>query len=129
MLFVAFFLWFHFLIRFWIVGSTYDGVFCNPVGPFGIILPQWFIIGGGFVIVVGIFLVVWKYLNLHLEWPWLFILSGGLGNLLERIFFGCIMDYIHISSFLVFNVADVLLAIGVVVILLRWYIKNRKRSE
>jgi len=129
MLFVAFFLWVHFLIHFLIVSLSYSDLVCNPAGPFGIILPRWFIVGVSLAIVVSIFSIVSKNLSLSFQWPWLLVLSGGLGNLLERIFFGCIMDYIHISSFPVFNMADMLLTLGVVVILLRWYIENRKRSE
>lgn len=129
MLFVAFFLWLHFFVRFWIVGSTYDGVFCNPVGPFGVALPQWFIIGVSVVIVASIFSIVWKYVNLHFQWPWLLILSGGLGNLLERIFFGCIMDYIHISFFPVFNVSDILLTMGTIGFIVRWNRNGKKNQE
>jgi len=127
MLFVAFFLWLHFWARFWVVYLSYSGILCNPVGPFGIILPEWFIVGVSFVIVGGIFLMVSKNLNLSFQWPWLLILSGGLGNLSERIFFGCITDYVHFLFFPVFNVADVLLTLGAAVLL--WRLRPVEKND
>lgn len=129
MLFVAFFLWLHFLVRLFIVSLDYDKIVCNAVGPFGIFLPQWFIVSVSVLIIMGVFLMMWKDFYVYFQWPWLFILAGGLSNLLERIFFGCIMDYIHISSFSVFNVSDILLTIGTIGLIVRWNRSDKKNQE
>jgi signal peptidase II len=64
-----------------------------------------------------------KEKNLHtLEiLPLVLILSGGLGNLIDRVLFGYVIDFIHvfygIYSFYVFNLADSFITIGVVIYL------------
>lgn len=61
-----------------------------------------------------------------------FIFAGCLGNLFDRIFFGCVRDFIQFDfwkSFPIFNFADVALFVGVVlflVYLLVYFLKNRK---
>lgn len=120
MLFVAFFLWLHFWLRSSVVSMDFASAICNPGGPFGISLPVWLLtlIGSG----AGIFLAVqwWKEESLTLLWPWLLIISGGAGNLLERGLFGCIMDYIALPFFPMFNIADILLTVGAIGIIVRW---------
>ena len=48
----------------------------------------------------------------------LFIFSGGLGNLIDRIFLGYVVDFIHIFyqkySFYVFNLADSYITVGII---------------
>ena len=47
------------------------------------------------------------------------IVAGGIGNLIDRIFRGEIVDYINLSplseSFPIFNLSDILIIIGFVV--------------
>jgi signal peptidase II len=52
------------------------------------------------------------------------ILGGALGNILDRVFYGYVVDYadLHFGSFrpfLIFNLADAAITIGVVIILVR----------
>jgi signal peptidase II len=42
-------------------------------------------------------------------------LAGALGNVLDRLARGYVVDFIHLSHWPVFNVADVLVVVGVVV--------------
>lgn len=41
------------------------------------------------------------------------LLAGALGNLADRLFRGYVVDFIHVSHWPIFNVADVLIAVGV----------------
>lgn len=127
-LFVAFFLCLHFLLCFWAASIHLASATCNYGGPFGIILPWWLFVPVLFG--VSVFLVVqwWKEDFFSREWLWLLILAGGLGNLLERLLFGCITDYIAFPPFPVFNIADVLLTIGVTGILWDWYFRRNKKG-
>jgi signal peptidase II len=43
-----------------------------------------------------------------------FILIGIFSNLLDRIFFGNVIDFIHLGSWPVFNLADIFILIGVI---------------
>jgi signal peptidase II len=46
------------------------------------------------------------------------VLGGGLGNLTDRILRGYVIDFLHLHSWPVFNVADVALCAGVPLLLL-----------
>ena len=74
------------------------------------------------VVVVG---AIW-YLHKHMEdsfWMVLgltLIIAGGLGNFIDRISQGFVVDMFHLDfiNFAIFNVADSYLTVGVVVLLL-----------
>jgi len=45
------------------------------------------------------------------------IFTGGLSNFVDRVFFGCVRDFIDFRIFPAFNLADVAISIGVVLII------------
>jgi len=51
------------------------------------------------------------------------VLGGALGNILDRIRFGYVVDFLHLHvgpwSFYVFNVADAAITLGVIILLFR----------
>jgi len=55
-------------------------------------------------------------------------LGGAVGNLIDRILHGHVTDFISIGSFPVFNVADSSISIGVAVLLLGVWIKERQEK-
>lgn len=48
-----------------------------------------------------------------------FVLSGAISNFMDRVRWGYVVDYLDVPWFTVFNLADVLITIGVVLIVLR----------
>lgn len=54
----------------------------------------------------------------------LFIILGAISNLYDRIVYGYIIDYIHIQYFTVFNLADVMICVGVV-----WLLLNHSKTS
>ena len=55
------------------------------------------------------------------------ILSGGIGNLIDRVNYGYVIDFIDISfNPYVFNLADVYVTIGIVMYLLRSFLFANK---
>ncbi|MFN3698824.1 MAG: signal peptidase II, partial [Dictyoglomus sp.] len=48
----------------------------------------------------------YKYLEIGL------ILGGLLGNLYDRVFYGYVIDFIHIKNLFVFNLADLFITVG-----------------
>ncbi len=52
--------------------------------------------------------------------PLLMILAGGLGNLIDRVFRGFVVDYVDVNlfNFPVFNFADSILVIGSIAIII-----------
>ncbi|WP_417025441.1 signal peptidase II [Candidatus Allofournierella excrementavium] len=51
---------------------------------------------------------------------WLFVLGGGIGNLVDRVMNGEVVDYINLlfMNFAVFNFADILVCTGIGLLLL-----------
>ena len=62
--------------------------------------------------------------------PLVLIIGGALGNLIDRIRFGAVIDFLdfHIGAihWPAFNVADMFITIGVVFYILNWWIARRK---
>ncbi len=60
------------------------------------------------------------------------IFGGAVGNMVDRIFLGTVRDFIQFDfwrSFPVFNVADIALTIGAMIIVLYYIIRLFKRSK
>jgi len=58
--------------------------------------------------------------------------AGAGGNLIDRLIFAHVTDFISVGSFAIFNVADASISVGVAVLLLGVWIKERaekKRAE
>ena len=83
---------------------------------------QWFFAVITLVVIAG---AIW-YLHKHIEdsvWTvcgLILIIAGGLGNFIDRISKGFVVDMFHLDfvNFAIFNVADSYLTVGVVVLLL-----------
>lgn len=64
-----------------------------------------------------------------------FIFAGSLGNLVDRLAFGYVRDFLHFEfwdSFPVFNVADICLTVGVVILVIYFIVslvKNGKKKK
>lgn len=52
-------------------------------------------------------------------------LAGALGNLIDRIFIGQVTDFISVGNFAVFNVADASITVGVIILLLGMWWKEK----
>ena len=48
---------------------------------------------------------------------WQFILAGGVGNLIDRIFRGFVVDFVQMIGFGVFNLADAFIVISATIII------------
>jgi len=72
------------------------------------------------LIVFGIMIYYYKKINnnkILLLVSWSLIIGGLLGNLIDRIFRGYVVDYISFSFWPAFNVADSCLVVGVILLL------------
>jgi signal peptidase II len=56
-------------------------------------------------------------------------LGGALGNLIDRIHFGPVTDFISVGEFPVFNVADSCITIGVGLLILSMWISERREKN
>lgn len=81
---------------------------------------RWVFIALTVVVCVGVFYYLFsnRCKNLWLYWSLGVILSGGIGNLIDRIRFGYVVDFIEPTfvNFAVFNIADCAVTCGAVVL-------------
>ena len=60
------------------------------------------------------------------------ILGGALGNLVDRVAYGAVVDFVHLHyagySWYVFNIADAAIVVGVVLLLLDGFLSPRTRQ-
>lgn len=56
-------------------------------------------------------------------------MSGALGNLIDRIRFGQVTDFVSVGNFPVFNVADSSITIGVGLLILAMWLAERKEKR
>jgi signal peptidase II len=56
-------------------------------------------------------------------------LGGAIGNLIDRLFFGHVTDFISLFNFAVFNIADASISTGVAVLVIGVWVKDRQQPE
>lgn len=66
------------------------------------------------LIVLGFILYYWYELKVHEKFYFLLIIGGILGNLIDRILYGYVIDFINFSFWPAFNIADAAITIGVI---------------
>lgn len=87
------------------------------------------------VIIIGFLLWLWKRVPREQQlanFGFAFVLSGAVGNLIDRVFQGYVIDYflVHTQSwaFAVFNVADSFITIGAVAIIAQEVLLSRQKK-
>lgn len=86
------------------------------------------IVGLAVVLVVIYFHHKLPRYNFPLQLALAFVLGGSLGNLVDRIFRSYVIDYIDIVVWPVFNFADIMINMGVILILFKLFKKEEKRD-
>lgn len=85
---------------------------------------RWFFIG--LAVIASVFICFWlKKLDRSQRWEaiaWALVLGGALGNLIDRILYGYVIDFLDVYvgdwHWPAFNVADSAITVGVVMLLL-----------
>ena len=72
----------------------------------------------GIAVIVVIGIVVYYYSRIHTAPMWVrfsigLMLGGAIGNMIDRVRFGFVVDFIDLGWFPVFNVADSCIVVGV----------------
>ena len=91
--------------------------------------PLVLVIATGFII-GAILYYLFKNAKSYERVPLALIAGGAIGNLIDRVRFGAVVDFLdfHIGGWHwpAFNVADICICVGVGLYLLNWYIARRK---
>ena len=94
-------------------------------------MERWLLVAMTGAISIGVLVWLWREKNRQDVLALGLILGGALGNIVDRARFGYVVDYadLHfgdIRPFLVFNVADAAITIGVAILLLRALLVREK---
>lgn len=84
------------------------------------------------ILILGILTFLSIHLNKGLTLSISLIIAGGLGNLIDRIIRGFVVDYIDITniiSFPIFNLADIFIVIGTIILIIQIFIKELNNKE
>ena len=94
---------------------------------------SFFLIIGPSLLLVGLWLF-WK--KFKENYTWLFSLStamviaGGLSNLIDRIIFKSVTDYLDLQGFAVFNFADICATVGCFLLCLCiWFLEKKENID
>ncbi len=100
-------------VRTWLPGV------CNSAGPWGIRVPDGVMLAG----FVAVSLVFFRELSQQHDkvtlFLWLLLIAAGGSNLMERLFLGCVYDYLSVPLFPVFNLPDAILTLSVVFLMVK----------
>ncbi|MBQ6856159.1 MAG: signal peptidase II [Lachnospiraceae bacterium] len=92
---------------------------------------SWLIIALTVVVLIGMLFFVLRYKH-HTFLSYascILIIAGGIGNVIDRIAFGYVVDYIHVMFFpYVFNFADCCVVVGAVLFAV-WYLFIKDKKE
>lgn len=103
----------------------------NTGGAFGIGRIN-FILIISIIIIIGIIVFLIKENTKITNYiPFVLLLSGSIGNLIDRIFKGYVIDFIDINilDFPNFNIADISIVSGVIVLLYIIFLKSTNDNE
>ncbi len=56
-------------------------------------------------------------------------MGGALGNMIDRVHLGYVVDFISVGTFPVFNLADSAITLGVGFLLLGWYLQEKRLRQ
>ncbi len=56
-------------------------------------------------------------------------LGGALGNLIDRVLFGPVTDFVSLGRFAVFNVADSSISIGTAILIIAMWVEERQHAQ
>ena len=87
-----------------------------------------------FIILINliIFYITFKLKDFRVYF-FLIILGGSLGNLFDRIYYAAVPDFIDLNyngyHWFIFNVADIFITIGIILLILEEFISYKKPNE
>ena len=123
---------------FTIIPSVLDFLFVKNTGvAFSFLSSSNILIQGALILIIvcALAFLIYSFLNAKgsLEkTAFTLIISGGFGNLIERIISGYVSDYLYLHlgnfSLFIFNFADLLITIGACIIIFLWLSGNEQKD-
>ncbi len=101
----------------YIIRSSGGFYICNSGISFGIHLSLGIFYLLWIIIITAIVLLIFKSRSKLTIFSLLLILSGAFSNIIDRLFFGCVIDFIDIKVWPIFNIADILISAGAILLI------------
>jgi len=104
----------------------------NTGAAFGL-FQQGGLIFGSLAVIISIFIIIYypqipkeeKLMRVALAMQ----MGGALGNLIDRVRFGPVTDFISIGEFPVFNIADSSISVGIAILILALWLAERREKQ
>lgn len=100
---------------------------CNKNIAFGINLPNsiFYIL---WIIIVSIIIIsITKYKIQDTKYA-IFILSGAISNIADRLVFGCVTDFIDFKIWPVFNLSDIFITLGAIMLIYKNIMEQKQKD-
>lgn len=81
---------------------------------------------------IGLGIWLWRTQDKLLLWSLSMIIGGALGNMIDRLRFGAVLDFIYVHVYIfgyrfpAFNIADSAITIGTILLLLESYVRKKE---
>ena len=92
---------------------------CNKGAAFGLLANETLLLVLSALVIIGVLVACVRFLPAHRPWLRLSLglqLGGALGNLLDRLRQGYVVDFIAVKAWPVFNIADACVVVGVLIL-------------
>ena len=102
----------------------------NPGAAFGMFAgSRWFLVAAALILTI---ILVFQRQRLfsqrrRVQWGAGLLLGGTVGNFIDRIVLGHVVDFLHVPGFSIFNGADTAIVLGAVI--LGWEVITHEQSE
>jgi hypothetical protein len=73
-----------------------------------------------------IFLNLFRISNLEFRISAILVAAGAISNIIDRIYFGCVIDFIDLHFWPVFNLADIYITMGGIILVANLLKKDKK---
>lgn len=110
-----------YMVDYEIINSFFSLAYTENKGiAFGMAVPQWFVVATSIIIIPILFFIIHKELSLN---HWMtkasaaLIIGGALGNVIDRILNGFVIDFISVWKWPNFNFADIFIVAGILLII------------
>jgi len=97
---------------------------CNPHIAFNLKIPE-FLFGILWTIIICLLIYAYRRGLLHNILYLTLILSGAMANMLDRFWWGCVIDFIDLGFWPVFNLADSFITLGAIMLIIT-YLKAKR---
>ncbi len=111
-----------------LIAQKYLTVSCNPGIAFGFGEESAGKIAS-FIALALVFFLLWQAKENKLKLGFFLVFAGDLANLADRMFWGCVRDFIAIAVFPSFNLADVLISLGLLLIFYTIFDSRKSNPE